>query len=60
MLEILTDDFFGVLKGKTVEMKKLKIIEVYRYFYRFSMEKLQLFIDDAQFMMFFLYYVRKC
>ena len=40
----LNESFFGLFKNKTVEYKKLKSIEYYRIFFRFSMEKLQLFV----------------
>ena len=40
VLGILTDDFFGALNGLSFEHKKLKILEIYRYFYRFSLDKL--------------------
>jgi hypothetical protein len=40
VIELLTDDFFGVLKNKDMANKKLKVAEIYRFFYRFSMEKL--------------------
>ena len=59
---MLTDDFFGVLRDLNDEHKKLKILEVYRYFYRFSMDKMQRFIDNAQFALFFYFYLKstKC
>ena len=37
---MLTDDFFGVLKNMDTTKRKLKVAEVYRFFYRFSIEKL--------------------
>mmetsp|Transcript_23851 Transcript_23851/g.36524 ORF Transcript_23851/g.36524 Transcript_23851/m.36524 type:complete len:88 (-) Transcript_23851:17-280(-) len=36
----LSEDFFGLWAGRTLKYKKLQAIQVYRYFYRFSMEKL--------------------
>lgn len=37
----LTPDFYGYMKEKSLEYKKIKTIEIYRFFYRFSIEKLQ-------------------
>lgn len=42
----LNETFFGLFKNKTIEYKKLKSIEYYRIFFRFSMEKLQLFVQN--------------
>lgn len=36
----LTTDFYGYLKGKNLDFKKIKTLEIYRFFYRFSIEKL--------------------
>jgi len=46
VLSLLTDDFFGVLKKLDMAKKKLKIADIYRYFYRFSIEKLQRFVEN--------------
>ena len=56
--DINSDDFFGLFKNKNVEFKKLKAIEVYRYFFRFSIEKLQLFSNDIIFLILLLQYLK--
>ena len=40
ILKELTEDFYGFLRDQSLQMKKMKAIEIYRYFYRFSVEKL--------------------
>jgi hypothetical protein len=56
--EINSDDFFGLFSNKSLEYKKLKAIEVYRYFFRFSIEKLQLFANDIIFLILMLQYLK--
>ena len=51
---MLTDDFFGFLKGKSDVEKKNGILKVYNYFYRFAQVKMQAFVDDAILMVFTL------
>jgi len=43
---MMDENFFGLLKGKTKEVKKLKVLEIYRYFCRFCIEKMKFFVDD--------------
>lgn len=57
--EMNSDDFFGLFKNKSLEYKKLKAIEVYRYFFRFSIEKLQLFANDIIFLILMLWYLKQ-
>ena len=59
LMTYLTDDFYGLLKGKTLEQKKLKTIEIYRYFFRFSIEKLYRFVNNTSFIIMILHYIRE-
>lgn len=53
----LTNDFYGYLDGKPLNLKKLKTLEVYRYFYRFSMEKLMKFSNSNVFQLMLIHYL---
>lgn len=59
MVTYLTDDFYGYLQGKTSTIKKIKTLEVYRYFYRFSMEKLMKFSNSPIFQLMLLHYLKE-
>ena len=37
---ILTKDFYGATTGKSLNLNKLSTLEIYRYYYRFSVDKL--------------------
>ena len=52
-------DFLGVLKDDSTEMRKSKIIEVYRYFFRFSTERMKSLIDNPIMMVILLEYLSK-
>ena len=54
LISMLTDDFFGLLKGKSDEEKKNGILKIYNYFYRFALVKMQTFVDDPILMLFTL------
>ena len=56
--QILTDDFYGGVPDKSIEIKKLKTLEIYRYFYRFSFEKLVIIINNPLFLIMFLQYLK--
>ena len=47
--EKITDDFYGCLTGKSLQIKKVKTLEIYRYFFRFCSEKLDEFIKNPYF-----------
>ena len=47
-MDLLTRDFFGVLKGMTKSQMKIATLKIYRYYYRFSMEKLSEAIDHPK------------
>lgn len=51
---MINNSFFGMLSDKSPEFKKLKTIEVYRFFFRFSIEKVQLFVNDPIYLTLFL------
>lgn len=53
------NDFLGVLKGKKTEVKKLRVLEIYRYLHRISMEKVKLFSDSPVNMCLILYYIKQ-
>jgi hypothetical protein len=53
-----SDDFFGLFKTKSLECKKLRAIEVYRFFFRFSIEKLQIFGNDTMFITLLMQYLK--
>ena len=55
---MLTDDFYGGIQGKSLEVKKLKTLEIYRYFYRFSYEKLVQIINNPFFLIMILQYLK--
>jgi len=50
-------DFLGVLKDDSTEMRKLKIMEVYIYFFRFSIERMKHLIDNPIMMVIILEYL---
>ena len=37
----ISDDFLGHLKNMSSETKKVKVLEIYRFLYRFSLEKVR-------------------
>jgi len=53
------NDFLGFLKGKEKEVKKLRVLEIYRYLHRISMEKVKLFADSPVNMLLLLYYMKE-
>ena len=59
MLKFTKNDFLGFLKGKTFEEKKAEIINLYRYFFRFSFEKVNEFIDRPIMKVMILEYLRQ-
>jgi hypothetical protein len=53
----LTQDFYGALEGKSLQVKKFKTLDIYRYIYRFCSEKLMQFINNQQFVIMLVYYL---
>ena len=58
MRRFITDDFMGYLKDQSMELKKIKILEIYRHLYRFSLEKVKQFIDNPAFIIICLQYLK--
>lgn len=44
--QFINSDFLGLLKGMTAEVKKAKVLEIYRYFFRFCIEKMKSFVEN--------------
>ena len=57
IMDNLTDNFFGYLSGKSFLEKKEITIEIYRYFYRFSFEKVMKLINNEYFVSIILQYI---
>lgn len=57
-IKIDSDDFFGLYENKSLEYKKLKTTAVYRYFFRFSIEKLQVLSNDIFFLILLFHYLK--
>lgn len=49
----------GHLKNKTMEEKKQAIIDIYKFYFRFSFEKVNQFIDNPMLMVFILEYLKQ-
>ena len=45
-MKYIDNDFLGHLKGKSQEIKKIKVLEIYRYLFRFSIQKMKQLVDD--------------
>ena len=54
---MLTSDFYGAIKGKSQMINKLRTLEIYRYFYRFSIDKLIEQINDPYFIIMIAKYI---
>ena len=57
IIEALTDDFYGLLSDKELGQKRMLAIEVYRYFFRFSLEKIDKMINNKYFLVMILQYI---
>ena len=44
--QYINSDFLGLLKGMSAEVKKAKVLEIYRYFFRFCIEKMKSFVEN--------------
>ena len=49
----------GLYKSSSLDAKKLGILEIYRYFFRFSIERLKNFIDNPIFIVITLQYLKE-
>lgn len=54
VIKHIKNDFFGFLKGKSVEQRKICVLNIYKYFFKFTFEKLRSYVDDPLLMMFTL------
>ena len=59
LFRYIRDDFFGHLKGKPLELKKIRILSIYRYLYRFALEKIQSFSNSPSLMLLTLQYLKE-
>ena len=46
IFKYITNDFLGLFKHKPKEIKKLRILENYRYFHGFSIERMESFVKN--------------
>ena len=58
ILEGVGNDFLGYLAGKKLEIKKIKILEIYRYFFRLSFERIKKFVDSPTLIIILLHYIK--
>mgnify|MGYP006952861190 FL=1 len=58
MNDFLTQDFFGHLKNRSLEYKKMKTLEIYRLIVRFSIEKVREVSDTEVFQIIVLQYIK--
>ena len=54
----INNHFLGYMKNKPLEIKKLRVLEIYRYLYRFSFVRSQNFVDNSIFIMFIHQYIK--
>ena len=54
----LTNDFFGLLANSPMKVKKERTLDIYKFYYRFSMEKVELFINSPVFMLILVQYIK--
>lgn len=55
----ISNEFLGHLAGKSVEVKKCKVLEIYRYLHRISMEKVKQYSDSPVSILLMLYYIKE-
>lgn len=58
MNDFLTQDFFGHLKNRSLDNKKMKTLEIYRLIVRFSIEKVRVVSDTEVFQIIVLQYIK--
>ena len=58
LVKYARNDFFGYLKDKSVEARKLKVLNIYKYYYRFTQEKIRTYVDHPLLMLFTLQYLK--
>jgi hypothetical protein len=52
-------NFFGFLENEDLDTKKDRVLQTYKLIFRFSIEKLILFIKDDSFLAILLHYIRE-
>ena len=57
ILKGVGNNFLGYLEGKKLEIKKVKILELYRHFFRFSFERIKKFVDSPSLVIIVLQYL---
>ena len=58
VIKKISNNFLGYLKNKPLEIKKMRVLEIYRYIYRFSLYRTQSFIDNPAFIMMIYQYLK--
>ena len=58
MLKYTNNDFLGLLKNKSHEIKKMKVLEIYRFFHRFCTEKMRFYVSNPYLMIITLQYIQ--
>jgi hypothetical protein len=46
LLKCVRNDFFGYLRGKHLVERKISILKIYRFFFRFSVVKMKEYVDE--------------
>ena len=57
VVTLIDNSFLGHLKKKSLEMKKIRVLEIYRYLYRFSYFRTQKMIDNPIMMLVIFQYL---
>lgn len=58
VIESINDHFLGYLKDRPIEIKKLRVLEIYRYLYRFTFLRTQSMVDNPIFVMIMYQYIK--
>jgi len=58
LISLISNDFLGYLKNKTVENKMVRVLQIYEYLFRFALEKIQSFSNNAYLMIITLQYLK--
>jgi hypothetical protein len=51
VIDKINNHFLGYLQDRPIEIKKLRVLEIYRYLYRFTFLRTQTMVDDPIFIM---------
>lgn len=58
IISLVSNDFLGYLKNKSLKVKKVQVLRIYRYFYRFSIDMMMSFVNDAILIVITLQYLK--